>query len=70
MRRIMSPRVEDALNSTGLPWHIDYSGRHRKIILDGHLVGILTRGIHPHDRTELNLVSQIRRAARGEARTR
>jgi hypothetical protein len=56
-------RVRRALDETGLPWEIENGGIHRKIRLAGYLVGILPKGKANNDarRTELNIVSQIRR---------
>lgn len=60
-------RVQKALDETGLPYELENGGIHMKIRLAGRMVGILPKGNPGGDsrRTELNIVSQIRRAAAG-----
>lgn len=57
--------IRDELERTGLPWTVEDGGRHNKIRLAGRLVGICPKGkkVFHRNRAELNLVSQIRRAA-------
>lgn len=68
----LPPRIEEALNATGRPWNIEQGKRHQKIMLDGRMVGILPlSGFQTADmRCIKNTVSQIRKAARGEAWSR
>lgn len=68
----LPPRIEEALNATGRPWSIEQGKRHHKIKLDGRMVGILPlSGFQTTDmRCIKNTVSQIRKAARGEAWSR
>jgi hypothetical protein len=59
--------VRAALEATGLPWIVKIGGRHRKVILAGRMVGILpiaSNGGEPMSRARMNLLAQIRRAAR------
>lgn len=56
------PRVLEALDATGLAYSFEQGGQHLKIKLANRLVGILPYGKGRDDRrTELNIVSQIRR---------
>lgn len=65
----IDPAVRDALDATGLPWELRRGKRHQKIILDGRFVGILPHDCAPtgHQRALKATLTQIRRAARGEA---
>lgn len=59
--------VEAALLATGRPWSIKLGKRHLKLMMDERLVGILPRGHSDRAvgvRSELNVISQIRRAAK------
>jgi hypothetical protein len=60
------PAIEQALTDTGLPYEITPGAKHQKIILAGQFVGILPLDGYGNDsgRGRLNLISQIRRAAR------
>lgn len=66
----LNSSIRSALDSTGLPWKLIHGKRHRKIIVDGKMVGILPRKSKLSeagcDRSMLNVISQIRRAARGQ----
>ena len=65
-------RIPDSLraelDATGIPWQITQKARHRGVVLGGKLVGILP--MNPRlskamgDRAYMNLLGQIRRAAR------
>jgi len=56
------------LDATGLPWEITAKSRHRAVVPAGRLVGILP--MNPRlsksvgDRSYMNLLGQIRRAAK------
>jgi hypothetical protein len=57
-------RISEALEATGLPYAIEQGARHLKIKVAGRLVGIAPRRLSGECRhSELNVVSQIRRAA-------
>lgn len=62
--------IEDALRATGKPWSAEPGGKHTKIRLAGQFVGVVTRNAKTKGghqaRCELNLIAQIRRAARGQ----
>lgn len=68
----LPPRIEEALNATGKAWSIEQGKRHHKIKLEGRMVGILPlSGFQTTDmRCIKNTISQIRKAARGEAWSR
>lgn len=59
-------QIEEALQSSGLPWRIDLGTSHYKIVLGGRFVGILPKGkfSESNKRGILNIAGQIRRAAR------
>jgi hypothetical protein len=57
--------VQQALTDTGLPYQIEQGAKHLKIVVADHLVGILPlKGGDERGRGHLNIVAQIRRAAR------
>lgn len=60
--------IEQALQSTGMPWEIEQGSRHRKIKVNGRMVGILPNGQlnSLHDRSLKNTISQIKKAGNGE----
>lgn len=60
--------IEAALIATGRPWSTKMGGRHVKLILDGRMVGVLpiNGGNSASHRGSLNVISQIRRAARSQ----
>ena len=68
MTRQVSPKVRDALDETGLPWEIRNGSKHRKLVVDGHTVAVMSHGGHSRamksecygDKT---LVSAIRKFA-------
>lgn len=64
--------IKEALNATGKPWEIEQGKRHHKIKLNGRMVGILPlSSFQTSDmRCIKNTVSQIRRAAKGQAWSR
>jgi len=68
----LPPAIEQALNATGKPWEIAQGKRHLKIKLEGRMVGILPlSGFQTTDmRCVKNTISQIKRAARGQAWSR
>lgn len=62
MRQIPK-KVRQALEETGKPWVIENGSSHRKIKVEGRLVGILPKGKgRDTDRSEKNIIAQIRRA--------
>lgn len=65
MIRLPKP-ITEALEDTGLPWSVENGGRHAKIKLAGRLVASLGRASRSTSdlRPTLNVISQIRRAAR------
>lgn len=59
--------IQTELQATGLPWRIDCGTKHRKIVLQERVVGILPicgNRLRQNDRGLKNVLSQIRRAAR------
>lgn len=64
----LDPKVAAALDETGLPWEIEEGKRHRLIRLNGKQVGIFPQGAgSDKGRATKNLISNIRRAARGQS---
>lgn len=62
------PEIVAALEATGKPYEIVKGKRHLKLKLDGKMVGILPSkgsGCDRDRRSLLNVISQIKRAARG-----
>lgn len=59
-------QVQQALDDTGLPYAVEPGKRHRKIRVEGRLVGILPMHTHDADngRACKNIVAQIRRAGK------
>ncbi|MDR7061981.1 hypothetical protein J2X38_004066 [Sphingopyxis sp. BE235] len=59
-------QVQEALDATGRPYAVEHGRRHRKIKVDGRLVGILPlKPCHAdNDRASKNIVAQIRRAGK------
>lgn len=65
----IDPRIRAALDATGAPWEIREGARHHHVIVAGRLAGILPKGntrFDPTGRAALNLIAQVRRAARGQ----
>ncbi len=66
----LSPRLRDAIDHAGMPWHIKPprgGGTHAKLCIGGRFIGIVPMaGGADTGRAEKNLLSQIRRAARSE----
>jgi hypothetical protein len=64
---LLPPKIQAALDETGLPYEVENGNRHRKIRLAGRMVGIIPMCGNGSDsrRAELNIVSQIRRGAAG-----
>lgn len=68
MSRSVTPKVREALNATGLPWEIINGSKHRKLVIDGRTVAVMSHGGHSRamksecygDRT---LVNSIRKFA-------
>ncbi len=57
--------VIDALNETGLPWQIEPGTKHRKIMVAGKMVGVVSlKGINGHNGDCRNIIAAIKRAAR------
>lgn len=58
--------VQDALDDLGRPYEVEQGKRHRKIKVEGRLVGIVP--MRPcdtdNDRATKNVVAQIRRAGK------
>lgn len=52
----------EVLDASGLDWSVEAGGKHYKLKIEGHLVGILPRGKHSSTdkRAVLNTRSQIR----------
>lgn len=63
--RNLPRELEEALNNLTEPWELKLGSKHIKVLVNGHLAGILpTKGKLGRDRrSTLNLVSQIRRVA-------
>lgn len=62
------PDIIKALEATGRPYEIVKGSRHQKLKLDGNLVGIMPLKGFGNDRDKramLNVLAQIKRAARG-----
>lgn len=60
----MDKTIREELEKTGLSWEIMQGSKHKKIYLQGRLVGILPRdGKKGAERTVCNTIAQIRRAA-------
>jgi hypothetical protein len=61
--------VMELLKTSGAPWEIRQGKRHKKIIVNGRLVGILPNagGSHSYggSRAHKNMLSQVRRAIKG-----
>lgn len=54
-----------ALDETGMPWRVTNGNGHKKIILSGHLVGVMSARKDRHDpRAMHNVVHQIKRKAK------
>ena len=54
-----------ALDETGLPWQVANGKGHKKIILSGHLVGVMSAKKDRHDRRAMqNVVHQIKKKAK------
>lgn len=65
-RHKLPDKIAAALDATGLPWSVE-PGSHTKIRLNGRLVGVCSHSKNGHhDRAVKAVVSQIRRAARGD----
>jgi hypothetical protein len=67
----LSHDIRQALDSCGAPWSIVNGKRHLKVIVNNKFCAILpkgpqNRGQNSPGRSQLNIVSQIRRAARGQ----
>ncbi len=64
MRRLPS-EISSALAALTVPWEIKIGGRHIKLMVNGHVAGVLPLGGQKERdrRSTLNLVSQIRRVA-------
>lgn len=58
--------IEDALRGTGLSWEARPGGKHIKLFLCGHRVGVVSYGSRSRDgfRGSLNLVKAIERKAK------
>lgn len=61
----LAPRLVAVLDATGLPWDLEYGGKHVHIRLAGRLAGVAPRsGTNESDkRAVLNTISQVRRLA-------
>lgn len=46
MTRSVTPKVRTALDATGLPWEIVNGKKHRKLMLDGRQIAVLSHGGH------------------------
>jgi hypothetical protein len=59
------PELEAALNATGIPWTVEDSKKHRKVMLGGRLATIIPHG-HRQDanrRVVLNTIKNVRHLA-------
>lgn len=62
----LSFEIEERLNQSGLKWQYQIGKRHIKILVEGHLGGILpiangTKAESHHGRAKLNIEAQIKR---------
>ena len=57
--------IESTLRSSNRSWFIREGSRHRKIVIDGKLVGILPMTKEAEGRAGKNVLSQVRRAVKG-----
>ena len=61
----IDPKTVKALEATGLPWSLELSKKHTKILLDGRFVGIVPQnGRIVEGRAQMNVIAQIKRAAK------
>lgn len=59
--------LREFLSTTGLPFHVEMGGHHRKIIVGGRLAGILPitdRTSSLNKRSHKNVMAQVRRVVR------
>ena len=68
MTHKVHPKVREALDATGLPWHIEEGSKHNKVRLNGRFVLILAKGGRTgedkHPRLLKNDIANVRRAAK------
>lgn len=57
-------RVQEALETVGLPWELVNGNKHIQIRVAGRLAGVLPRNGTGAPRSVLNTVAQIRRIAK------
>jgi len=58
-------KISEALNALTVPWELVVGGKHIKIMVNGQLAGVLSKG-GPRSmdkRSTLNAISQIKRVA-------
>lgn len=63
----LNPKLQEALDATGLPWEIEEGTKHRKVRICGRLVLIMSRagaGEDASQRIIRNNLANIRRAVR------
>lgn len=54
--------VEQELDRCGLPWSLEDGGKHNKIVLDGWIIGVVSKGGHGKRQQQgPNLRSVVRR---------
>lgn len=46
MSRAVTPKVREALDGSGLPWELLNGKKHRRLMLDGHQIAVLSYGGH------------------------
>lgn len=61
----IDPRLEAALDATGLPWIVEDGKKHHKVKLAGKLVAVYPYGKKQdaYKRALLNTITQVRRVA-------
>ncbi|QIG75722.1 hypothetical protein EVC20_151 [Rhizobium phage RHph_Y2_17_1] len=68
----LSKKTQAALKEIGNRWRLEDGTKHIQIFVDGSLTASVPKRVRSDrdGRAELNVVSQIRRAARGQASSR